>query len=99
MTITKLARQLTDVPVIANGGMHEISLAEMVLSCGHADMVSLGRGALANPDWPNRLRDGRLFSAFEHGMIQPKATIENTIMETPRPARTKARTVVISGTS
>ena len=78
MTITKLARQLTDVPVIANGGMHELSLAEMVLSSGHTDMVSLGRGALANPDWPNRLRDGRRFSPFEHGMIQPKPTIETT---------------------
>ena len=78
LTITKLARRLTDVPVIGNGGMHELSLAEMVLSCGHADIVSLGRGALANPNWPNRLRNGRTFSQFQHSMIQPKATIENT---------------------
>jgi 2,4-dienoyl-CoA reductase-like NADH-dependent reductase (Old Yellow Enzyme family) len=78
LTITKLARRLTHVPVIGNGGMHELSLAEMVLSCGHADIVSLGRGALANPNWPNRLRNGRTFSQFEHSMIQPKATIENT---------------------
>jgi 2,4-dienoyl-CoA reductase-like NADH-dependent reductase (Old Yellow Enzyme family) len=78
LTITKLARQLTGVPVIANGGMNELALAEMVVGCGHADIVSLGRGALANPDWPNRLRNSKPFSRFDHSMIQPKATIENT---------------------
>lgn len=45
---------------------------------GHGDLVAMARGAIANPDWPNRLRDGRPFDDFEPGMINPKATIENT---------------------
>jgi len=77
LTITQLARQTTGLPVIANGGMHDPELAEEVLREGHGDLVALGRGALANPDWPNRLRVGHGFDAFDHAMLHPCASIEN----------------------
>jgi 2,4-dienoyl-CoA reductase-like NADH-dependent reductase (Old Yellow Enzyme family) len=76
LTITEVARRVAGVPVIANGGMHEPALAESLLRDGHADLVSLARGALANPDWPKRLAAGVPFERFEHGMIEPLASIE-----------------------
>lgn len=78
ITLTQLAKRVTGLPVVTNGGMHDNELAEAVLREGHGDLVALGRGALANPDWPKRLRDGRPFDAFEHAMIKPSAAIENT---------------------
>ena len=64
--------------MIANGGMHEPTLPESLLRDGHADLLSLARGAIANPDWPKRLAAGLPFERFEHGMIEPLASIEQT---------------------
>lgn len=77
-TITQLAKRITNLPVITNGGMHDPELAEAVLREGHGDLVALARGAMANPDWPNRLRAGQPLNDFEPAMITPKANIENT---------------------
>ncbi|QBD76691.1 NADH:flavin oxidoreductase [Ktedonosporobacter rubrisoli] len=77
-TITQLAREVAGVPVIANGGMHDPQQAEQILRDGHADLIALARGALANPDWPRRLQEDSQLEAFEHAMISPQATLENT---------------------
>ena len=78
VSITGLARKVVAVPVIANGGMHDPDLAAQVLGEGHADLVALGHGALANPDWPRRLALGEAFRPFEDGMLSPEVTIEST---------------------
>lgn len=78
ITITQLAKRVTGLPVVTNGGMHNPELAEVVLREGHGDLVALARGAMANPDWPVRLNEGHPFDDFEPGMVTPKATIENT---------------------
>jgi 2,4-dienoyl-CoA reductase-like NADH-dependent reductase (Old Yellow Enzyme family) len=50
------------VPIIANGGMHDVKLAESLISSNQADLVSIGRAAIASPDWPKRRKRGsRLF--------------------------------------
>lgn len=77
-TITQLAKRVTGLPVVTNGGMRDPELAEAVLRERHGDLVALARGAIANPDWPERLREGLPFDEFEPAMITPKATIENT---------------------
>ncbi|RZI53603.1 MAG: NADH:flavin oxidoreductase [Pseudonocardia sp.] len=80
-TITQVAKQASKLlPVIANGGMHDLEQAKTVLDGGHADLVSLGRGALANPDLPRRLALGAGvddFDRFDHSMLEPVATIDN----------------------
>jgi 2,4-dienoyl-CoA reductase-like NADH-dependent reductase (Old Yellow Enzyme family) len=76
-TITAVARQVTGLPVMANGGMHDHGQAADVLTGGHADLLSLGRGALANPDLPQRLSAGELLNPFDHAMLSPMATIAN----------------------
>jgi 2,4-dienoyl-CoA reductase-like NADH-dependent reductase (Old Yellow Enzyme family) len=77
VTITALARRVTGLPVIANGGMHDPGTAARVLADGHADLLSLGRGALANPDLPRRLARGLEPAPFDHAMLRPMATLAN----------------------
>ncbi len=77
-TITSVAREVSGLPVIANGGMHDLGQAADVLNGGHADLLSLARGALANPDLPRRVAGGRSLDDFDHAFITPAATIRNT---------------------
>lgn len=63
-------------PVIANGGMHDLGQAADVLTGGHADVLSLGRGALANPDFPRRVSTGEELGAFDYEMLHPLATLD-----------------------
>jgi 2,4-dienoyl-CoA reductase-like NADH-dependent reductase (Old Yellow Enzyme family) len=76
-TITTVAKQVTGLPVIANGGMHDMRQAADVLDGGHADLLSIGRGALANPDLPARLASDVELAPFDHAMLSPMATISN----------------------
>jgi 2,4-dienoyl-CoA reductase-like NADH-dependent reductase (Old Yellow Enzyme family) len=76
-TITAVAREVSGLPVMANGGMHDLRQAADVLNGGHADLVSLGRGALANPDLPARLVAGEELNQFDHAMLAPMATLAN----------------------
>lgn len=48
------------IPVIASGSLVSPQLAAEVLDSGAADFVSLGRALLADPDWPNKAREGRV---------------------------------------
>lgn len=77
LTITQLAREVSGLPVIANGGMHDPAQASQVLERGHADLVSLARGALANPDWVRRLHEDRALDDFDGAMLHPSASIYN----------------------
>ncbi len=76
-TITALARKVTGLPVIANGGMHDLGQAREVLSGGHADVLSLGHGALANPDLPARVAAGEPLAGFDRAMVSPMVTVAN----------------------
>jgi 2,4-dienoyl-CoA reductase-like NADH-dependent reductase (Old Yellow Enzyme family) len=75
-TITSIAREVSGLPVVANGGMHDPSQAARVLAEGHADFVSLARGALANPDLPRRLAGGTGLAPFDPGMLHPDVTLD-----------------------
>lgn len=77
-SITALAREVSGLPVMANGGMHDLNQAADVLDGGHADLLSVARGALANPDLPQRVSNGTELDRFDHAMISPMATIANT---------------------
>ncbi len=76
--LTTLARRITGLPVIANGGLHDPDLADAVIQGGHADLIALGRAALAAPDWPRKLAKGEPVMPFDDGMISPSASIDNT---------------------
>ena len=46
-------------PIVAGGGIHNFEQAERMLARGEADVVSVARQALADPDWFRKLREGR----------------------------------------
>ncbi|WP_129664739.1 tRNA-dihydrouridine synthase [Phytoactinopolyspora endophytica] len=76
-TITALARRVTDLPVVANGGMHRPDQAARVLDDGHADVLAVARGALSNPDLPHRFEAGEEPAGFDDAMLHPMATLDN----------------------
>ncbi len=48
------------IPVIAVGGFGDVDAAESVLHHERADLIAIGRGLIADPDLPNKARDGAL---------------------------------------
>ncbi|MBO0814267.1 MAG: NADH:flavin oxidoreductase [Actinobacteria bacterium] len=78
VSVTALARMVTGLTVVANGGMHKPELAAEILRDGHADAVSLGEGALANPDWPQRIQRSAPISEFDHRLLHPSASLDNS---------------------
>ena len=48
------------VPVVAVGKLGYPDLAESALRGGKCDMIMLGRPLLADPEWPNKARTGRV---------------------------------------
>ncbi len=49
-----------DVPIMAVGRINDPLLAEEIIKTGKADLVCMGRGLLADPEMPNKAREGRL---------------------------------------
>jgi len=89
LTTTALARQTTGLPVLANGGMHDPAQAERVLTDGHADVLTVARGALANPDLPHRIAAGVPLEPFDRTMLSPTVTLAN--VERWRASRARAQ--------
>jgi 2,4-dienoyl-CoA reductase-like NADH-dependent reductase (Old Yellow Enzyme family) len=70
-------RHAPGVTIIANGSLHSIGLAEQALAMG-ADVVALGRGALANPDMPKRFADNKEPRIFDGAILGPIANIKDS---------------------
>lgn len=49
-----------DIPVIAVAKIRTPEAAEKLLASGKADFIGIGRTLLADPDFPNKVREGRL---------------------------------------
>ena len=56
----KLMKETVDVPIICAGRMDNPDMASAALEDGTCDMISLGRPLLAEPDYVNKLRSGRV---------------------------------------
>ncbi|MFE6980500.1 oxidoreductase [Streptomyces griseus] len=76
-TLPALARTVTGLPVIANGGLHRDEVARRVLDERHADLLAIGTAALANPDLPRRVAAGTARAAFDPRVLEPLATLGN----------------------
>ncbi len=53
-------KKVVDIPVIAVGRINEPIIAEAVLKAAKSDLVAMGRASLADPELPNKAREGRL---------------------------------------
>jgi len=75
-SLSKLAREVSGLPVIANGGLDKLSEAHRILEEGHADLIALGTGALANPDWPARIEAKQATRSFDPAMFAMGVTVK-----------------------
>ncbi|ODU05038.1 MAG: hypothetical protein ABS81_08615 [Pseudonocardia sp. SCN 72-86] len=53
-------RKAVDVPVMAVGRLDDPALAASLIERGEADLILVGRGLIAEPDWPALVQAGRL---------------------------------------
>lgn len=53
-------KKKVDVPVIAVGRIKKPEMGDGFIRDGKADMIALGRSLLADPHWPNKVRNGRV---------------------------------------
>ncbi|OGP89702.1 MAG: hypothetical protein A2156_00645 [Deltaproteobacteria bacterium RBG_16_48_10] len=58
--LSEKVKQVVKIPVIAVGKLGYPELAERVLVEGKADFIALGRALLADPEWANKVKAGRM---------------------------------------
>jgi 2-enoate reductase len=58
--LAEMTKKIVNIPVITIGKLGYPEVAEKVLQEGKADFIALGRSLLADPDWPNKVREGRI---------------------------------------
>jgi 2,4-dienoyl-CoA reductase-like NADH-dependent reductase (Old Yellow Enzyme family) len=63
--------------IFANGSLHNVEQAVAALDDG-ADIITIGRGALANPDFPKLLSDRGILNDFDPTILGPIANIKAT---------------------
>ena len=56
----KMVKEVVNVPVLCAGRMDDPDMALQALEKGECDIISLGRPLLADPDYVNKLRAGRV---------------------------------------
>ena len=59
VNMAEAAKKVVNIPVIAVGKLGYPELAEKVLERGQADFIAIGRPLLAEPEWPDKVKDGR----------------------------------------
>ena len=55
----RIKEAVPELPVVVAGRMNTPELAEWVVAGGKADMVGMARTLIADPEWPNKAREGR----------------------------------------
>jgi len=58
--IAEAVKKAVKIPIIIGGKLGYPDLAESILKEGKADFIALGRPLLADPEWPNKVKEGRL---------------------------------------
>ena len=77
-SLMQLARRYAPkTAILANGSLHDVGQAASALNDG-ADIVTLGRGALANPDFPRRLSQRGALNDFDPTILAPIANIKES---------------------
>jgi 2,4-dienoyl-CoA reductase-like NADH-dependent reductase (Old Yellow Enzyme family) len=82
-SLAALAKQHSGVTVIANGNLDDPETATSLLRDGAADVVALGKAALANRNWPHRVRDNVAFDELDAGLFAPVADVKDWELELP----------------
>lgn len=57
--LAEAVKKAVNIPVITVGGISDPAHAEKILAEGKADIIGMGRALLADPELPNKARNGR----------------------------------------
>lgn len=77
-TLTALAAECANAPVVANGNLGDPDAAVAAIEEDDADLVAQATAALANHDWPARVRDGDPLDDFSfEDRLLPDATLDD----------------------
>ncbi|MBM3167096.1 MAG: NADH oxidase [Chloroflexi bacterium] len=52
-------KDVVDIPIIGGTRINDPLLAEQILDCDRVDMVYAARALIADPEWPNKAKEGR----------------------------------------
>ncbi|MEX1300461.1 MAG: FAD-dependent oxidoreductase [Desulfotignum sp.] len=58
--LAEAVKQVVDIPVITVGRIKDPVQADQIIADGRADIVALGRSVLADPQYPEKARTGRI---------------------------------------
>ena len=58
--LAEAVKAVVKLPIIAHGKLGAPGVAQRVIEEGKADFVALGRPLLADPEWPKKVKEGRL---------------------------------------
>jgi 2,4-dienoyl-CoA reductase-like NADH-dependent reductase (Old Yellow Enzyme family) len=76
-TLVSLAKKYGRVAVLVNGNLNEPEQAEAMLATGGADVITIGKGALANQDWPQKVAQGQELNVFQpENHLSPDARLK-----------------------
>lgn len=53
-------KEMVSIPVVASNRINDPVLAEKMLLQGKADLITVARGLIADPEWPRKAKEGRL---------------------------------------
>ena len=105
-------KEALHVPVMAVGRINDPPTAEEIIRQGHADLVCIGRGLLADPEMPRKAKEGRLDeirtciacntcmeSIFRRGRVEclVNPTLGREKEMALKPAERKKRVMVVGG--
>lgn len=57
--LAEIVKKTVSIPVMATGSIRHPKFVEKILSEGRCDMIGMGRGLVAEPEWCNKLAEGR----------------------------------------
>jgi 2,4-dienoyl-CoA reductase-like NADH-dependent reductase (Old Yellow Enzyme family) len=78
LTLAALAKKYSSLPIIVNGSLNTPDSAELMLKDGGADIITIGKGALANKDWPRKVANGEELKNFNpEDFLMPDAKIKS----------------------
>ncbi|MEC7816068.1 MAG: NADH:flavin oxidoreductase [Pseudomonadota bacterium] len=77
-SLASVAASVDGIELIINGSVDETNHQDLANQYP-GTLLAIGKKALANPDFVQRLKDGKEIADLDFAMLQPKATISNEL--------------------
>ncbi|WP_428657767.1 tRNA-dihydrouridine synthase [Runella sp.] len=74
-SLTGLAKTILSIPVIANGGLHDLNLSQSLLDTQQADLLAIGKYALSNPDFVQKVKNQIELTPFAKKALYPNPSL------------------------